>query len=211
MDKVTGLCGKVIAVIFLVMLTITANAATVWTGPEITFSKAAFADPTMAVNQDSLTPLVSITRANTQGLFNPIQEPSFQFGGGSPIGTEWAFQGLNGNPDSGVSAENFGSLIFTDWQNSLESRVGPNILDRPGVVHLVSEDIYFDIVFTEWGQGGGAGGFFTYVRTSAGAEGAGEVVPVPAAFWLMASGLGLLGFLKQRLTPHLREHVQNVG
>lgn len=193
MDTATRLCGKLITVMILVTLTTAANAATVWVGPEVTFSKAPFADPTMAVNQDSLTPLVSITRGNTQGLFNAIQESSYS--GGSPAGTLWAFQGLNGNPDSGVSADNFGSLLFAGWQDSLESRVGPNILDRPGVVHLVSEDVYFDIVFTEWGQGGGAGGFFTYVRTSAGAEKI--VTPVPAAFWLMASGLGLLGFLKR--------------
>ncbi len=192
MDRATSLCRKIITVIFLMTLTTAANAATVWMGPEVTFSKAPFADPTMAVNQDSLTPLVSITRGDTQGLFNAIQESSF--GGGSPAGTLWAFQGLNGNPDSGVSADNFGSLLFAGWQNSLESRVGPNILERPGVVHLVSEDIYFDILFTEWGQGGGTGGFFTYVRTS---PSSGSVVPVPAAFWLMASGLGLLGFLKR--------------
>ena len=197
MDTANRLCRKVITVMILVTLTTAANAATVWMGPEVTFSKAPFADPTMAVNQDSLTPLVSITRGDIQGLFNPIQEPAFQFGGGSPAGTLWAFQGLNGNPDSGVSAENFGSLLFAGWQDSLESRVGPNILERPGVVHLVSEDIYFDIVFTEWGQGGGAGGFFTYVRTSAAAEGGGEIVPIPPAAWLFASALGLLGYLRR--------------
>jgi len=194
MDTATRLWVKVITVMILVTLSTAANAATVWIGPEVTFSKAPFADPTMAVNQDSLTPLVSITRGDMQGLFNAIQE-SFYSSGGSPAGTLWAFQGLNGNPDSGVSADNFGSLLFAGWQNSLESRVGPNILDRPGVVHLVSEDIYFDIVFTEWGQGGGTGGFFTYVRTSPSPESV--ITPVPAAFWLMASGLGLLGFLKR--------------
>lgn len=196
MDMVTNLRGKIITVIFLVTLTTAANAATVWVGPEVTFSKAPFADPTMAVNQDSLTPLVSITRGDMQGLFNAVQE-SFYSSGGSPAGTLWAFQGLNGNPDSGVSADNFGSLLFAGWQDSLESRVGPNILDRPGVVHLVSEDVYFDIVFTEWGQGGGAGGFFTYVRTSPVSESP-SPVPVPAAAWLLGSALGLLGFVRRR-------------
>jgi hypothetical protein len=166
------------------------NAATVWTGAVVEFSKDPFADPMIAANQDGLTPLVSITRDSTQGLFNAVQEPFFQSSGASPAGTEWAFQDLNGNPDSGVSAENFASLIFTDWQNALERRAGDNILERPGVVHLLSEDIYFDILFTEWGRGGGAGGGVTYLRTSP--------IPVPAAAWLLASALGLLGFVRRR-------------
>ncbi len=190
MTTVINLCGKAIAILILMAFATAANAVTVWTGPVVEFSKDPFADPMLAANQDSLTTAVSLTRGSVEGLFNPIQEPSFQSSGASPAGTEWAFQGLNGNPDSGVSAENYESLIFTDWQNALQRRAGDNILETPGVVHLLSEDIYFDILFTEWGKGGDAGGFFTYVRTS--------VIPVPAAAWLLGSALGLLGFLRRR-------------
>lgn len=190
MTRVKKLCGKTLTVVFLVAFAGVVNAATVWTGPAVQFTKDAFADPMLAANQDSLTPLVSITRASTQGLFNPVQEPFFQSSGASPVDTEWAFQDLNGNPDSGVNAENFASLVFSDWQNSLERKPANNILERPGVVHLLSDDIYLDILFTEWGVGGGAGGGFSYVRTSP--------IPVPAAAWLLGSALGLLGFVRRR-------------
>ena len=58
------------------------------------------------------------------------------------------------------------------------------------VVHLVDEDIYFDILFLEWTDGR-SGANMRYVRTSP--------IPIPAAVWLMASALGLLGFVKRRL------------
>ena len=82
-------------------------------------------------------------------------------------------------------------LDFRDWTAALggPQQVKRNIVDRPGVVHLIDEDIYFDILFLEWTDPTGDTAV-RYVRTSP--------VPVPAAAWLMASGLGLLGFLRRR-------------
>ena len=168
----------------------TLNAATVWTGPMVEFSKDGFADPTLAENQDALTLAVSLTRGSIQGLYNIAQEPFYEGSGGSPIDTEWAFQGLNGNPDSGVTAQNFAALNFGDWRVALGSQAGNNILDRPGVLHLISDDIYLDILFTEWGVGSTSGGSVSYLRASP--------VPVPAAAWMLASALGVLGFLRRR-------------
>ncbi|MEX2080122.1 MAG: hypothetical protein WEC33_00775, partial [Dehalococcoidia bacterium] len=47
-----------------------AEAATIWTGPKITFSKAATANPNDPANQDRMTPAVWITRGNTMGIYN---------------------------------------------------------------------------------------------------------------------------------------------
>ena len=41
MYEVTGLCGKTLAVALLATLAMTVNAATVWTGPAVTFNKNA--------------------------------------------------------------------------------------------------------------------------------------------------------------------------
>ena len=166
----------------------TASAAVVFTGLDVDFTKAANADPTLPENQDRITDNVWLTRGSIEGLFNIAQEGGYSMLI-SPADTEWAFQGLNGNPDSGISAENYESLSFSNWQASLNSAVGDFILDRPGVIHLISDDIYLDIVFTDWGRGGGAGGNFSYTRS---------VIPVPAAVWLFASALGLLGWIRQR-------------
>ncbi|UCG73683.1 MAG: hypothetical protein JSV45_04745 [Chromatiales bacterium] len=192
MTKVRVVCGKTLMVAFLFSLTAVVNAATVWTGPVIDFSKAAFADPEDPANQDSLSEAASLTRASTRGLYNAAQEPFFQSSGGSPVDTEWAFAGLAGNPDGMISAEDFESLTFSEWATALggQGNLANNVVGTSGVLHLISDDIYLDIVFTEWGQGGGAGGNFAYSRTSP--------IPVPAAAWLLGSALGLLGVIRRR-------------
>ena len=194
MTTVKHLFGKALTVTMLVALATAVDAATVGTGPTVEFSKADFADQTLAENQDRITPLVWLTRGVNQGLFNIAQEDAYQqFQGISPAGTLWAFEGLNGNTASGedFNAENFGALIFDEWASALGGGGGLrfNIVNTPGVVHLVDDDIYLDIVFTEWTPQSGGG--FAYERSS--------VIPIPAAAWLMASALGLLGFVKRRL------------
>lgn len=193
MIAVTDIYRQALTVLLLVAVATAANAATVGTGPMVEFSKAPFANFTLAESQDRITNAVWLTRANIKGMFNIAQEASHeQFGDISPVDTEWAFQAINGNPVSGISAADYESLNFTDWTSALGlQRVGDRILDRPGVLHLISDDIYLDITFTQWSVGADGGGGFAYIRSS--------VVPVPGAAWLLASGLGLLGFLKRRL------------
>ncbi|MFI5381159.1 MAG: PEP-CTERM sorting domain-containing protein [Tepidisphaerales bacterium] len=135
------------------------NAAIVWTGAPITFTKADFADPTLAQNQDQLTADVWITRANTQGIFNiaPGQE-TFYTHGVSPAGTQWAYG----------SAANWASLTFKPW----ETWVGndpPATIGKPAVLHLVADNIYLDITFLSWNTGHTTGGGgFSYVRSTPG-------------------------------------------
>ena len=139
-----------------------AAAQTLWTGPKITFSKGNYADWTQPQNQDSITPAVCITRANNQGIFNIKQESSYNKpNNSSPADTEWA----NGTISDGIQ-----NLVFTSWHNSnggpTQEEVGKN-----KVLHLISEDIYIDVVFTAWTPGGGGsgtgfGGGFTYKRST---------------------------------------------
>lgn len=161
------------------------QAATVWDGPTTDFHKVANGDPTDAANQDRITDQVWITRADTAGIFN-IQLENF-FSGSSPADTEWAFADLNGNP-ANVSAADYMSLNFDSWTDSLggQGALRFNIVDRPGVLHLISEDIYIDITFTIWGGGAAAGGEFAYTRSTA------SVVPLPGALLFLLSGAGTL-------------------
>ncbi len=193
MFMVTNIRGTVLTVFLLAAAGTAANAATVGTGPMVEFRKAPFADFTLAENQDRITALVWLTRANNKGLFNIAQEAGHvQFGYISPVDTEWAFQASNGNPVSGISAAEHESLNFTDFTSALGlQQVGDRILDRPAVVHLISDDIYLDITFTEWSVGTqGGGGGFAYIRSS--------IVPIPASAWLLASAFGVLGLMKRR-------------
>lgn len=168
----------------------TCCAATIWNGPSITFTKASFADTTLAENQDRLTDKVWLTRNNTAGIYNASVENFFDqpvqvIDSISPAGTAWAF-------GSGADYE---SLTFDTWIKTIEQRpAGPdnNMLDRPMVLHLIEDDIYLDIMFTDWGVGSGSGGNFTYVRSTP------NPIPEPGA-GLLAAGLLALHMVQSRL------------
>ncbi len=149
MFRVTVLC--------VVSLAACAAAQDVFTGLDVEFSKAPFADPSLAENQDRMTDLVWITRGNSMGIFNFAQEPSFTgFGASSPspIGTEWAVG----------SAADWQSLTFGTW-GSVHGGNPPGLVGQDLVVYLVDDDIYIDLRFTAWG-GGGSGGSFSYLRSA---------------------------------------------
>jgi hypothetical protein len=167
-------------------------AETVWEYNYITFTKPTWADWTQPQYQDRITANVTLTRGNTQGLFNYEQEDHYQGYDTSPLDTKWAFLGLQGNPNdnASVTASNYQNLFFDSFANALDTFVGEYIVGRPGVLHLVSDDIYLNIQFSEWdccGEGGG----FSYTRTSA--------VPEPTTMLLLGSGLlGLAGYGRKK-------------
>jgi glucose/arabinose dehydrogenase len=137
------------------------QAATVWTGPFTTFTKASGTDPAQAANQDRITPNVWITRGGLDGLYNAKTEAGFTHFL-SPADTEWA---------NGTTA-NYATLSYTDWNHWAKGvNVGPpSTVGVDAVLHLISDDIYLDIKFTSW-AGGGSGGGFAYQRsTPAGAN-----------------------------------------
>jgi glucose/arabinose dehydrogenase len=137
--------------------TFAASAATVWTGPRTTFTKASNADPTLPPNQDRLTANVWITRGATQGIYNAKTEAAYAHNS-SPAGTRWAY---------GTTA-NYAALTYKTWEEWYggSGTLPGAILDQDAVLHLVAEDIYLDVRFTAWGQGAGSGGNFTYERST---------------------------------------------
>jgi hypothetical protein len=136
------------------------QAATIWSGAPITFTKADGADPTQAASQDRLTPSVWITRGNTVGPYNASTEPGF--GSGSPADTEWA---------NGTTAD-YASLSYSDWLTWAKVVNGgpPNTVGVDAVLHLISDDIYIDIQFTSWSNGHVGAGGFSYVRSTPAAQ-----------------------------------------
>ena len=170
-------------------------AATIWSGPIVSFSKAAFADPGLEANQDRITDSVWITRANTQGIFNAKTETSFS--NSSPADTAWAWDLAGFNSAQDISASNFMNLQFRPWVTAFGGQGPPgppSTVGIPGVLHLVSEDIYIDIMFSDWGVRSTQGGAFSYMRSTAAA-------PEPATALLMAIGLCALGVMARRAGP----------
>lgn len=130
------------------------DGGTIWAGERITFTRAADVDHTQEANQDRMTDNVSLTRADRRGLFNIQQEASFN-NSSSPADTEWAF---------GTTAD-IANLNFTNWRASHNNNA-PSIVGQDMVVHLITDNIYVDIKFTEWAAGDAGGGAFAYERTT---------------------------------------------
>jgi len=125
------------------------NAAILWTGPEILFTQS-------ATNfSDQLVPgAVALCRNNSQWLFNSDVE-----GGpaeGTPTDTGWAFGMLPNYAALGYQS-------FDSFRNGDLSDVLVTDPPSPMVVHLIKEDIYLSLTFTEWPQ---HGGFFAYTRST---------------------------------------------
>ncbi|MCC6126351.1 MAG: hypothetical protein IT426_15435 [Pirellulales bacterium] len=130
----------------------TAKAVVVWTGPNLTFTKADLADWTLPANQDRMTGNVWITRKNNQGIFNIQQEALFTHNV-SPVGTEWAYG----------SAANWPSLTFADWETWAYPPL--SMVGQDAVVHLIADDIFLNIKFLSWTSLASGGGF-SYVRST---------------------------------------------
>lgn len=154
------------------------GASVIWDGPTIPFAKPSSADWTQPANQDRITPLVWLTRADTQGLLNIQSEPAYTHNL-SPAGTEWAY---------GTTAS-FSSLTYKNWE-AWTGNNPPGTVGQNAVVHLIGEDIYIDIKFTSW-AGAGAGGGFSYVRSTA-------PVPEPGSLALLGTGAFLLSSRRRR-------------
>lgn len=136
------------------------EAATVWSGPKVVFTKGDGANPKQAANQDRITSNVWLTRGASQGLYNVANEASFAHSV-SPVDTEWA---------SGTTS-NYKSLTYTDWETWAKSMGGPPATTGVNaVLHLKTDDIYLDIKFLSWSARPANGGGFSYERSTGGSS-----------------------------------------
>jgi uncharacterized protein (DUF2141 family) len=127
--------------------------ATLWTGPNVTFTKSA------STPSDTIFPgKVVLTRNNNQVLINTAAGETFA-GASSPLDTMWAFGDLS----------NFSSLTYQTMESLRNGNLAARIVNQPMVVHLINEDIYFSIKITTWGQFGS--GTVSYTRSTAAASG----------------------------------------
>ena len=141
-----------ITLMSLVLLNNIVNAQTTWSGPLIEFTKTDNADPTIALNQDQITPSVAITRGSSGEIYNATSETT-RTKGLSPLGTEWAIGDLS----------NISSLTFSSFRKAVgspQTSVGKKL-----VLHILEEDVYLSVEFTSWSSGQSGGGF-SYKRST---------------------------------------------
>ncbi len=141
-------------VVVLLLLPDIGFSQIVWkrSGGAITFTKSPNADWTLSVNQDRLSDSVWLTRAGSQSLFNIRKESDYQ--SGSPVGTRWAF----GTTDS------FSTLTYKTFV-TLSGNNPQSLIGKDLVLHLIAQNVYLDIKFSAWGNGG-AGANFSYSRAT---------------------------------------------
>ena len=157
----------------LLALTSAVRAQTVWSGFSVEFSKPLFGLPTEPENQDRITDNVWLTRGVQRGLFN-VRTESGYVDNVSPADTEWATGLMPANSGEAIAAANWADLTFTDWVTAYggmgSNQLPARLLGNNAVVHLITDDIYLDLQFTEWG---GSGGNFAYQRAT------GTIIPPP--------------------------------
>jgi hypothetical protein len=97
------------------------------------------------VNQDVISDTVAITRDFLGGIFNALVEGDNYNEYLAPYGTEWALL-----PEGKTFEEVRCSLRFCDWLECFAMYDVGTMLNKPGVVHLIEEDLYYNIKFTNW-------------------------------------------------------------
>jgi hypothetical protein len=146
-----NLLGKsIICCLLLVIGSYSAlKAQTIWDSGTFTFTKTAVGQ------KDSLSPNTALTRGFNLQLFNIFSESGGNNGDCSwtPGNTQWAYG----------SIANWRTLTYMNLWN-LHGCNPPSMVGQPMVLHLLAEDIYLQITFSYWQQGGG--GNFTYTRTT---------------------------------------------
>ncbi len=146
---------------------------TIWSfaNDSVSFAKANFADYTDSANQDCLTENVCITRADSKGLFNYVEESGFTASwddSPSPEGTLWAY---------GTTAD-VETMTFIPLMRAIYDDAGfsgtSDIVGEQFVMYMETDDIYVDVLFTSWQEGAGGGtpggGGFSYIRGAAAPE-----------------------------------------
>ena len=133
-------------------------------GPEVVvFTKPDNADPTLAENQDRISENVWITRGNGGGaLYNAALETSYS-NDVSPQGTRWAY----GPTFSQSSYDNYTSMEEAVYSFSSGFAY---VVGEIFSLHVLETNMFYDVSFTSWAQGNGggngAGGGFSYIRTT---------------------------------------------
>jgi hypothetical protein len=131
-----------------------AHAATIWNGPNLTFTKSS-----TTPSDTILAGKVVLTRGNDDVLYNtadPTEARTNRPGPNGPADTEWAFGSLS----------NFSTLSYQSLESMRpsDSDLAALILNQPMVMHLINEDIYLSVKFTSWPRHHAGG--FAYIRST---------------------------------------------
>jgi len=117
---------------------------------------------------DCIVPGVCISRGRVKGIYNSAREPVAD-SSVSPEGTLWALSTC----DASAAPDDFDTLtaLFSGGGGSSVCRqncVGGNIVGANLCLWLTNENLFYDVVFSDWGSV--AGSSFAYERTALDAD-----------------------------------------
>jgi hypothetical protein len=107
----------------------------------------------------------------------------------SPADTKWATSVMAANTGKTITATNWQNLAFTDWAPAYDgpgSALIGNITTHNAVVHLVTDDIYLNLLFTDFNSSGD----FAYQRSAPSVDynGNGNVDAADYVVWRKTDG-----------------------
>lgn len=129
---------------------------TIWTGSDLTFTKADNTDHTVESNQDRLTDNVWISRSTDGGPIHNYAPNASGNNNDGPGGTEWALG----------TTDDISNLTFTPLRDAVGGQRGDfkDIEGQALVLHLIEDDIYLNVMFTSWSESKLGG--FSYTRAT---------------------------------------------
>jgi len=107
---------------------------------------------------DRISPNVVIARNNIESIYNKIWESQMRRYA-SPVDTEWTYY-----TDLWGDLSDVRTRTYMPFVKACNDAVGTNAVGAEFVMHIISEDRYFKVKFSQF-IGSGAGGGFTYTRT----------------------------------------------
>lgn len=120
-----------------------------------------FAREDFASVEDCIAPSVCLARDADGPIYNSAREEEAERTGclsASPVGTEWALGECLGNPGP-----------FASLRSAHECRPMTEIAGEEFCLHVIGEDLWYDVEFISFSSGGPGGGF-AYRRTLRGGD-----------------------------------------
>ena len=116
----------------------------------VTFEKANYADASMSENQDCISSQVCVTRGDDSGLYNAVVDSGYADGAPSDVEFAAGYVGQASTPGS--------------WRSAIRNPTWWPF--QPVAMHLVTDDLFFNVLDYRW-TGQSDGGGFAWARAEA--------------------------------------------
>ena len=136
---------------------------------------------------DIISDGVHLTRGYTGGgLYNTVSEPYYNYA--SPENTRWnsSFTDSRSGYSGFDDLSNLESRIYSSFESALDGSIGNNLPGTDLIMHDLTTDLYYKVVFDSWARGCSNAGVGGFTGTSVVNPGSGY--PASTGFWINVTG-----------------------